>query len=429
MPLTHLACPESAPSYGEVHEPEYCLTSCANRCLSPFLIAGLMSSNARNHHFGKLLSVTSLTTGGCSRSLVYERTVDYADQPLSNLYAYRGVLSHKVVEDAAQFKFPKGQALEEMGFLTEQSMLIAFCFEHGGFHANTESDPYDDATWHHTSCPECDVLKIAQQDREWFFLSGTLDGFEPHWDAFDPETGVLPGTIHDTKTSMEYSLDGIIAGKDTAKNVYGTPYKDQYCEQLNLYRFLLLRSPVPEPIVKAAKARGVVVTQLRPVELVLQFLSMGKFPRSGQPYMFSNHYTKPKTPHMLPDVPVFEDGWAEAHIKKHGYAPYLALIKGEMPPSLCPPESNGKGAHHWKCGTPDGKNSFCAFAYTREYCPSPVREWEALQGGATPEEAFTVAQAAWDNEDFGIAEVIHKVRKKADPPSKKPSKSKKNPKD
>ncbi|MGK3946869.1 hypothetical protein ABK046_51955, partial [Streptomyces caeruleatus] len=69
-------------------------------------------------HKGKLLSVTSLTTGGCTRSLVYERTLDYADVPLSNMYAYRGTLAHQVIEDASGFKFPHGASLEDMGFLT-----------------------------------------------------------------------------------------------------------------------------------------------------------------------------------------------------------------------------------------------------------------------------------------------------------------------
>jgi len=147
------------------------------------------------------------------------------------LYAYRGTVAHQVVEDAAGFKFPEGESLEDMGFLSEERMLVAFCFKHGAFPAPEGSDPYEESTWHLVECPGCKKARVAKAKREWFFLSGTLDGFEPHWDEFDATTGTLPGTIHDLKTAATWAVNATIDGSAAKKNKYGHPTKDTYVEQ------------------------------------------------------------------------------------------------------------------------------------------------------------------------------------------------------
>jgi hypothetical protein len=312
--------------------------------------------------------------------------MDYADTPHSMLYSYRGTLAHQVIEDAAHFVFPGGETLTDMGFLTEERMLMCFCFEHGGFPAPEGSDPYDETTWGSVVCPKCKKSKVAVDKREWFFLSGTLDGFEPCWDDFDPQTGTLPGVIFDNKTSADFAINNIISGKDAAKSPYASPFKNSHCEQLNLYAFLLTRIALPKGILDAAAKKGVAVKKLKVTGLVIQMLSMMQFPTSGTSVMFSNHYTKPKVPTPIPALPLFEEGWAEAHIKKHGRDAYKGLILEQNPAPLCAPESNSKDAHHWKCA------GFCAFHETFA-CPSPKDEWIALKRGDTPEQAFAYATA------------------------------------
>jgi hypothetical protein len=386
VPLTHLACPPSAPTFGESHKPEYCLTKCQDRCLSPFLLAGLMASNSRNHHKGKLISVTSLGSGGCARSLKLERTEKYSDHPSGMLYGYRGTVAHAVVEDAASFKFPHGESLEDMGFLSEQRMLMAFCFEHGGFPCPDGADPYDEKTWDDVYCPECKVGGKPQEWVEWFFLSGTLDGFEPLWDQFDKKTGNLPGVIHDLKTAAAYAVNSIIDGSGASKSKYGHPSKDNYVEQLNCYKYLLEHIAVPAAVIEAGKRRGLKVKSISVVRLQIQMFAMTEFPLTGTSYWWKKHWKDQPKAWSIPDLPVFDSVWAEEHIRTNGYAVYRGLILGEDPVGIPAPEKNSSGAHHWKCGTRE-KNGFCAFAFSK-FCPDPGVEWAFLQEGLSPEDAF-----------------------------------------
>jgi hypothetical protein len=390
VPLTELACPPSAPSYGESHATEHCLTQCQHRCLSPFLLAGLMASNSRNHHRGKLISVTSLGTGGCARSLKLERTESYSDHPSGMLYAYRGTVAHAVVEDAASYTFPHGESLDEMGFLSEQRMLVAFCFEHGGFPVPEGADPYDNATWADVHCPNCREAGKPQEEVEWFFLSGTLDGFEPLWDRFDPTTGELPGVIHDLKTAAAYAVNSVIDGSGAEKSPYGHAVKPNYVEQLNCYKYLLESVAVPQQVVDAGRKRGLEVKRINVVRLQIQMFAMTEFPLTGVAYWWRKHWKDQHKAWEIPDLPVFDRDWAEQHIKRNGYAVFETLIKGIEPGAIPAPEKNSSGAHHWKCGTRE-KAGYCAFAFSH-LCPDPASEWIFLQQGCSPQEAFDKVQ-------------------------------------
>jgi hypothetical protein len=350
-----------------------------------------MASNSRNHHRGKLISVTSLGSGGCARSLKLERTEDYSDHPSGMLFGYRGTVAHAVVEDAATFKFPKGESLEDMGFLSEQHMLVAFCFEHGGFQVPEGADPYDEKTWDDVYCPQCKESGKPQEWVEWFFLSGTLDGFEPLWHKFDKKTGELPGVIHDLKTAAAYAVNSIIDGSGAAKSKYGHPSKDNYVEQLNCYKYLLESIAVPQGVLEAGRKRGLEVKSIKVVRLQIQMFAMTEFPLTGAKYWWRKHYRDQHKTWEIPDLPVFDREWAEEHIKQNGYAVYRGLIVGEDPVAIPAPESNSSGGHHWKCGSRE-KTGYCAFAFS-PFCPDPGSEWAFLQQGYTPEEAFAKVAA------------------------------------
>jgi hypothetical protein len=399
MPLVQLACPEASPTYGESHNPDYCLTRCEDRCLSPFLLAALVASGTRNHHKGKLVSVTSLATDGCARSLLLERTVPYKEDPLKLMYAMRGTMAHQVVEDAATYRFTSGKSLEDYGFLTEYRMLICFCFLHGGFPAPEGSDPYDPETWDSVRCPTCEKEGVSGQS-DWFFLSGTCDGAEPLWDRMDEATGVLPVVLFDNKTAQEYAVDKLITG-DATDSKYGAAVKDGYVEQLSTYAYLLEQIDPPEQLQRIAQQRGLPrITRLRVVDARLQFITMGKFPLTGAGYMHRKHWKHPFERFVVPEVPLMDAEWCENHIRVNGWPIYESLVQGKGRGAICPPVSNKKGAHHWKCGTPT-EPGFCAFAYT-EKCPNPALEYALIQDGADPEEAFQRALASLDDPDAAV---------------------------
>jgi hypothetical protein len=392
MGLKLLVCPAHTPTAGTRNEPSHCLTACPHRCISPMLLAGMLSSSARNHHRGKLISVSSLSSEGCPRALMLERTLDYADEAQSMLYAYRGTVLHQVLEDAHGFALPDGSSLLSLGFIQEYRMLIAFCFEHGGFEAPAGSDPYDPGTWDSVTCPGCALAGVPRSAQEFFFLSGTLDCAEPRWDTYDPADGSVRVTIWDLKTVAEYQVDKIVSGAAAKESRYGAGTKDSHCEQLNLYAYLLDRSPIPEPVLEVARARGLELRRLVVDDLRIQLFSMNKFPVTGGTTLHRAHWKHPWQTVQVPGIPRLSDAWAVDHVRRVGRPIYEALILEQGRGGICPPAPNSKGAHSWRCG------GFCAFAGS-DYCPDPATEWAALESGQGREEAFQAALAARDGED------------------------------
>lgn len=379
-PLVKWACPEGKPTYGEVHEPLFCVSECLDKCASPFLIAALTHSVQSNHHKGKYISATGLS--GCKRKLYLERSIPYADYMKNSFYAYRGTVMHQVVEDSSSVSLG-GISLDDLGYLTEWKMLIGFCFQHGGFSLEDSVSPYDETTWDDVNCPQCKKSRVRHADREWILLGGTLDGLEPIWRNFDPDSGVLTAILWDLKTMQEYAVNYFIKGD--SKNSYHPHIKDAHFLQAQVYKYLAERSTPP----KALRDKG--VKRIKLVESNIQAFSMGQFPRTGGSYMWKDHWTKPETSWDIPHIPFMQDDWIEEYIKVEGYPLYKSLILNEERPPICPPEGTKKGEHSWEC-------RFCSFPGSK-YCPNPEKEWELLQSGKSPEEAFSLTQGAYNGEE------------------------------
>lgn len=369
MPLVQWACPEGKNTYGETHDPKYCITECADKCASPFLIAALTSSVRTNHHKGKYISATGLS--GCNRKLYLERTLDYADYMKNSFYSYRGTVMHQVVEDAGNMEF-EGIPLGHLGYLTEWRMLIGFCFKHGGFSLEDHPtiDPTDSNTWGDIVCPSCRKSRIRLSDREVILLGGTLDGLEPVWSEF--QDGILPCILWDLKTMQEYAVNYFIKGDP--KNTYHRHVKDEHYMQAQVYKYLVERSRPPDLLWE----RG--VRKLRLVESNIQAFSMGQFPRTGSTYRWKDHYTKPETDWEIPAVTFMTDEEIEEYIRVAARPIFESLVMGREIPPICKPNSNKATEHSWEC-------RFCAFQNSK-YCPDPAKEWDALQQGMSPEGAF-----------------------------------------
>lgn len=392
MPVTHWVCPDDKPTAGEIHTPEFCITECPHKCISPFLIAALTTSNRRNHHKGKYISATSLF--GCVRSGKLERTVDYAEYLKNSLYGYRGTVMHQVVEDASEIELigldENGEkvTLSQLGYLTEWRMLLGFCLEHGGFSFNPEGVDIDDEDTY-PACPFDDhhIVGVEGSRCEIFLLGGTLDGLEPHWDTFDETTGVLEGTLWDMKTMAEFALKLFILGKEEKyndKNKYHPNIKDSYIVQANVYKYLAERSDPPEVL----KEKGVRQIKLKVGNI--QGFGMNHFPRSGAQYEYKKHWKHEPKLWDIPSITFWPDDEIEEYIKKHGEPILRALILDEIRGPICEPADNKAGLHSWLC-------VYCAF-HGSTFCPAPDVEWQALQDGKTEDEAFDLAYEAWEHE-------------------------------
>lgn len=333
------------------------------------MIAALTSSVQGNHHRGKYISATALS--GCNRKLYLERKVSYADYMKNCFYSYRGTVMHQVVEDAGNIKLD-GITLGELGYLTEWRMLIGFCFKHGGFALPETVTAFDEDSWDVVKCPQCSKSRIKLTDRQWILLGGTLDGLEPVWSDFDPDTGTLPCILWDLKTMQEYAINYFIKGDD--KNTYHKHVKDPHFLQAQVYKYLVERSIPPQPL----RDRGVLKLQL--VESNIQAFSMGQFPRTGSSYMWKDHWRKQETVWDIPAVHLMDDTWICDYITEAAMPIYKSLILDEERPTICAPESKKPKEHSWEC-------RFCAFENSK-YCPNPIIEWEALQDGVDAEEAY-----------------------------------------
>lgn len=370
MPLTHFACPPNKKQHGEAHTPEFCIKECKERCLSPFFIAWLAQSNRRNYHVGRLISVTSLK--GCVRKLKLERTTDYADYMENCYYAARGTLIHGLVEQAADFRFDDGGDLKSWMYLMEWRMKLGFCFRHGAFTVPQDLDPARPETWAGIECPRCVRHRVKPENREWFILTGTLDGTEPL--VLDVD-GTLWCVLHDVKTVQDYAADRMIWGDPDA--TLHSHFRDEHVVQMNLYKYMAERSCPPPELVD----RG--VKQIRFTHARIQGFSMGKAPYAGGTIKARKTF---KQPYQYPEIPVinfFDDVWAEELVRKNARPIYEALILDEGRGPICEPAGNKPDEHSWAC-------RFCAFHQTA-LCPNPKKEWELLQEGEEPEEAFQKA--------------------------------------
>jgi hypothetical protein len=375
VPITHFACPPGKPTFGEAHEPEHCITACEQKCMSPFLMAAIVSSNQKNHHRGRYLSATSLS--GCVRKLALERTVDYAEYYSNLYYSFRGTITHTVVENAATVDLGGGKSLEDLGFVSEWRMQVGFCFEHNGFELPPNVDPSDLATWAQVSCPGCDAAGIAPRDQTWIILGGTLDGAEPLWQRFDEATGVLYCNLHDVKTMQEYAVGYMIKGDPD--NTLHPQVKDAYVKQANVYKYLAERSVPPE----ALRKRG--VKRIKFVTSHIQAFAMGQAPWTGAgTYRWKDHWKNPMKDWPMYPIEFHPDEWVEQYIRENGRKHYAALITGQSRGEVTEPDPSKNGTHSWMC-------DFCPF-YASEMCPNPAAEWKmANVEGMDPEAAFAYA--------------------------------------
>lgn len=370
MPVKGFACPSTAPTYGEVHTPEFCILKCKNRCHSPFLLAALTQAEQESHHVGQYVSVTGLS--GCARKLKLERTVDYVDEPKNLLYAFRGSLAHTVVETAARVKLFNGKSLEDLGYVSEWSMFIGWCLVHRGFRLPSVVEARRPETWKKAKgCPYCRRNGMPDEEHTWLLLGGTLDGLEPLWDLFDKERGVLPVVLHDLKTMKDYALKKFIQGDSEA--TLHPNVKDDYVAQAQCYRYLGEKARPP----KSLRDRG--VRKLIFTESRIQALAMGDFPYTGAKYRLKSG--RQQKEYMIPAISFFEDKWVEKYIHARIWEIYKTLILDEGPGRVIAPAENAAGAHHWLCG------GFCPF-HGSSHCPDPGAEWRLMQRGYNEQEAF-----------------------------------------
>lgn len=379
MPVKYFSCPPDKPTYGEFHDVEHCVTKCQHQCYSPFLMAAIYGTNIRNHHKGRYVSATALS--GCKRKLKLERTVDYAEEAQSLYAAFRGTITHTVVESAMETAFPSGNTLASLGFVAEWNMIVGFCLRegHGAFPVAPDVDVDDMASYAQHSCPVCDREGIPHNEQEWVFLGGTLDGAAPVFDLDAPVENTIfideEGTAHyklsDIKTMKSFALGYMVRGDP--KNTLHPQIKDDYVRQARVYAYLSSRATVPAALVD----RG--IKRIKMVRSDIQAFAMGEAPwTGGGTYRWKDHFKNPLKDWPMYPIDLADDAWVEDYIRTEARPILESLILDQNRGPIRKPEQA------WLC------KGYCSFAGT-EYCPNPDIEEALLADGVDPEEAFRQA--------------------------------------
>jgi len=248
MPLKGFRCPQGSPTFGQTNSIEHCLGSCPHQCASPALLASIYRLDTENYHTGTYISASMLSGSGCPRRTVLERTHDFHEFPVKRFYGFRGTIAHSIVEQSIE-------AIDKYGWMSEMRMLTSFTYP-------DLPKPIFDAAGVFTE--EYDDSQPLVID-----VGGTCDSYNPVMEA-----------LWDMKTMADRKAEMMVTG---AKSGEFSPHlEDSWVKQLNIYRLLIARTPMPSSVKKRFKLKGDFLPA--PTFLGIQGISMMNIPRTGAAY-------------------------------------------------------------------------------------------------------------------------------------------------
>lgn len=300
MPLKGYVCPPGGEDPGRQNAVEYCLTKCATPCTTPPLLAAMWKADTTNYHQGDYISASMLSGSGCSRQVMFERYHDFYEVPTRRYWAFRGTHAHSIVEGAADIIAP-------FGWLQEIRMATTLTYdlprpvfdEHGQWTGDFDSS----------------------QDLE-VVLRGTCDALNP-----------LQGLLVDCKSFAD--MKSLMFIKGTMKDSTYSPHlQDSWVAQLNIYRYLIAHTPIPDSVHEQYAMYGLPRlegdTFPAPETLAIQGIAMQNHPVSG-----TRVAVKDRGKHTFYDidpVPVWSLQDTEDYIRPRALEWYKALKMGIQPP-------------------------------------------------------------------------------------------------
>lgn len=311
MPLRGYVCPVGGEEPGRQNEVEYCLTKCSKPCVTPPLLAAMWKSDSENYHRGDYISASMLAGGGCARQTMLERFEPFYDLPTKRYWPFRGTHAHRIVEEAAEVIAPYGwlQEIRMQTVLTYPELPAPVFSENGEF-----SGSYD----------ENSPLQVV--------VRGTCDAYNP-----------LTRTLVDCKSMSDAKIEIMLKG--SSPGTWSDQLQDNWIAQLNIYRWLISRTPVSDEVRKQFEEHGLPAlkgkTYPAPKKLFIQGIAMMSHPVSGTavPHKVKGRGT---TVYDLDDVPVWTLAETEAYVRPLALQWYKALSLKQLPPVV--PESK-----KWMC--------------------------------------------------------------------------------
>jgi hypothetical protein len=310
MAITGYTCPPWMPTAGRQNPIAYCLAGglpegCPHPCVSPPLLAAIYQAEVSNHHVGSYISATMLSMSGCPRQTVLERGLPgrppdpWYETPIKRWWPFRGVLAHALVENA-------GDLVTPMGWLQELRMRVPLQYPE-------LPQPAFDAQGVWTG-------DFVAGEHLVITLGGTTDAYNPRI-----------RTIHDFKSQADTKVE-MMARKGTCD--------PKHAEQLNVYRFLVSRTPIDAALAAKCRVAGFDPTGHdylpAPESLVIQGFSMMALARTGSAVELKVKpdgvkWARKETFEIAP-VPVWPLDEIEAWIRPRALAWYRWLVLGQPTP-------------------------------------------------------------------------------------------------
>lgn len=319
MPLVGYVCPAGAEEPGRRNEVEFCLNSCRSPCTTPPLLAAMYKADTGNYHQGDYISASMLAGSGCARQVMYERYQDFYELPTKRYWPFRGTHAHSIVEGAADL-------IEQYGWLQEIRMQTSLQYPMAA--------PVFDETGAWTG--DFDSGKDLE-----ITVRGTCDAYNP-----------IRRMLVDCKSMADKKVEMMIKG--STPGTWSKSLQDSWIAQLNIYAYLIGRTPIPQEIkgrfaelgLPALKSR----TFPRPNKLFIQGIAMMSHPVSG-----TRHPHKERGSTTLYDidaVPVWTAKQTEDFIRPRALEWYKALVLRITPPVVSEEKS-------WLCKNCCFYNDIC----------------------------------------------------------------------
>lgn len=298
MPLIGYVCPPGGEEPGRQNPVTYCLTQCKQQCVTPPLLAAMWKSDTGNYHQGDYISASMLAGSGCARQVMFERYEDFYDLPQKRYWPFRGTHAHSIIENAGDVIAPYGWLQEIRMATTLKYPLPAPVFDEQGMFTGQYDEDRD--------------LEIV--------VRGTCDAYNP-----------MTRTLTDMKSMSDKKVEMMIRG--STPGTWSKNLQDSWIAQLNIYRFLIARTPVPPEVKAAYLAHGLPPLKAKtfpaPTRLFIQGIAMMSHPVSGARLA---HKERGKVNvYDIDSVPVWTMQEIEEYIRPRALAWYKALNLRQMP--------------------------------------------------------------------------------------------------
>lgn len=301
MPLVGYVCPLGGEEPGRQNPVQYCLTACQQPCVTPPLLAAMWKADSENYHRGDYISASMLAGSGCTRQVFLERYHPFYDLPTKRYWPFRGTHAHAIVESAADILAPYGWLQEirmatQLDFVDEPAPLFSDTGEFTGRYSDTEH------------------LQVV--------VRGTCDAYNP-----------VTRTLVDCKSMADKKVEMMIKG--SSPGTWSNHLQDSWVAQLNIYRYLIAHTPVPDQVHAAFLAHGLDAlpgpTFPAPDKLYIQGIAMMHHPVSGSRLAFKEP-RRGTTIYDIDHVPVWSLEEIEDFIRPRALEWYRALVLKELPP-------------------------------------------------------------------------------------------------